>query len=352
MLYADPILPRSIVNDVILYWKNFICQHIFGSLNEDIKVVLRKHNVNSLVVRDVLTCIDNHKKIFSYVDTEAKRMSLLRAKGLIEPEKFIIGLAYEDIMSNDKPILSPVSLIGVQIPLRKSLKAFLEIPGMFSAIYNYMKQLTMPHSIVTNILQSKLWITKYKKKFSKDIVIPLFVFYDDVETGNPLGSHAGTNKFGAVYAMIACLPPWLSSSLDSIIFSSLIRSQDKKATTNAKCFSNLIDELNFLQENGIVISVSGRLYRIKFQLLLILGDNLGLNEIFGFVTSFRTDFCCRVCEADKQAIATRTIENKSDLRTKDKYDQYCKTYNVSAKGIKEPCAFNKVNDFHICENIV
>ena len=324
MLYADPILPKRTVNDVISYMKKFVGKMLFVSIKKDIILVFEKYEVSPLVLKEVLNCIQNHEQIFIYIDTEDKRSNLLKQRGLIEPKEFVIGSTYEECLKDNKPILEPVSLVGFQIPLRKSLKAFLEIPGMFVEIFNYMKELSKQNDIITNILQSELWIKKYSKKFANDIVMPLFVFYDDVEVGNPLGSHAGTNKFGAVYATIVSLPPWLSSTLDSIIFSTLIRSKDKKKTTNAKLFKSLIEELNFLQENGIIITDDGRLFKIKFQVVLILGDNLGINEIFGFVTSFRTNFCCRVCEADKSAIVNSTVEDKSKLRTKDNYK---KNYN-------------------------
>ncbi|XP_074095813.1 uncharacterized protein LOC141525289 [Cotesia typhae] len=52
-----------------------------------------------------------------------------------------------------------------------------------------------------------------KQKENKDLILPLIVFYDDLETGNPLGSHAGINKLGAVYTSIATVPPTMSSRI-------------------------------------------------------------------------------------------------------------------------------------------
>ena len=61
-------------------------------------------------------------------------------------------------------------------------------------------------------------------------------------------------------------------------------------------FINLVNELNFLKNNGIVITVDGKKHQIYFQCSLILGDNLGLNSIFGFVKSFSADYSCRMCK--------------------------------------------------------
>lgn len=41
-----------------------------------------------------------------------------------------------------------------------------------------------------------------------------------------------------------------------------------------------------------------------FELELILGDNLGLHTITGFVESFSSNFCCRICTMNKENIKT------------------------------------------------
>ena len=88
--------------------------------------------------------------------------------------------------------------------------------------------ISISHYIITNIIQADLWLNLYSKKFTNSIVLPLFTYFDELEVGNPLGSHASTNKFGAVYASIACLPPHMASRLNSFLFSTLVRAEDKK----------------------------------------------------------------------------------------------------------------------------
>ena len=58
----------------------------------------------------------------------------------------------------------------------------------------------------------------YSKKFTNSMVLPLFIYFDELEVGNPLGSHAGTNKFGA---------PHMAFCLNSFLFSTLVRAEDK-----------------------------------------------------------------------------------------------------------------------------
>lgn len=103
-------------------------------------------------------------------------------------------------------------------------------------------------------------------------VLPIFLFFDDYEVGNPLGSHSGDHILGAVYISIPCLPPHLQSTLKCIFLALLFHSTDRQKFGNNVIFKPLIDELNFLREQGIDININHNYNRnIKFELGLILG---------------------------------------------------------------------------------
>lgn len=70
-------------------------------------------------------------------------------------------------------------------------------------------------------------------------------------------------------------------------------------------FHKLIAELNEINQNGIDIVIGDKVFKVYFQLVLIAGDNLGLNEILGFVCSFNTGCPCRVCRANSKFNKTR-----------------------------------------------
>lgn len=244
----------------------------------------------------------------------------------------------------------PEFLYGIHIPLRKTLKRFLEIPGILNQTMQYVAQLRTETHIISNIMQGDLWKNKYSD-VTDCIIFPLFLFYDDLETGNPLGSHSGANKFGALYAFIACLPPKIASRLTSIFLTTLVHTADKLKSTNEQVFRKIIEEINYLQSEGIQVIVDGIVRRVKFRLTLILGDNLGLNSIFGLVECFRANHFCRICMISSQETANLTVEDESQLRTRINYDKAVKDKNPSTSGIKEPCAFHKINYFHFTENL-
>lgn len=87
-----------------------------------------------------------------------------------------------------------------------------------------------------------------------------------------------------------------------------------------------------------------------FVLRLIIGDNLGLNKILGFSTSFNSNFYCRDCKREKKSMDTDTIEITEDLRTIIQYENDVKVNNVHQTGIIESSIFNQIPSYHIIDN--
>ena len=219
-------------------------------------------------------------------------------------------------------------------------------------------------SVLINFIQGEIW-KKQRANFKKDgVVLPLFTYCDDVETGNALGSHAGINAVGAGYAMIPCLPPNFQSSLQSITVCDLFHTKDRKEYGYKLFFKRCIEELRKLQETGIEVLSKGKQYKVYFITSLVLGDNLGVNGLLGFTESFASTNCCRMCYAGPEQIHTLKQEDESLLRTEEKYNEdieYMKTcgndneistisIRSSKSGIKEECFFNELPHFHVIEN--
>lgn len=81
-------------------------------------------------------------------------------------------------------------------------------------------------SNIFNFIQSILWKTKILKNPNK-FLLPLLLYYDDFEVNDPLGSHAGNQKLGAVYISIPCLPSEIVSSLENIFLALIFKTDDK-----------------------------------------------------------------------------------------------------------------------------
>jgi len=88
----------------------------------------------------------------------------------------------------------------------------------------------------------------------------------------------------------------------------------------------------------------------------IVGDNLGLNQLFGFVESFCAHHFCRLCMADKAACSVICTDDGLQLRYREQYSQQLKclqdgTLTTKDCGIKTSCLLNTLQYFHITDNV-
>lgn len=111
------------------------------------------------------------------------------------------------------------------IPLRKVFQKIFEIPNLFDETLRYYQSLRSNNNIIENFVQGSLW-EEISSHFIGKIVYPIFLFFDDYENNNVLGSHRGLSKCGAVYVTIPCLPPYMQSKLENIFLFLLFNSLD------------------------------------------------------------------------------------------------------------------------------
>lgn len=81
------------------------------------------------------------------------------------------------------------------------------------------------------------------------------------------------------------------------------------------------------------MKVNNVLRHLKFQLVLIHGNNLGLNGIFDMVESFIKTYFCRIFKASFTYCTGMTVEDKSLLTTRENYDSDVKQKNLLATDI-------------------
>lgn len=81
----------------------------------------------------------------------------------------------------------------------------------------------------------------------------------------------------------------------------------------------------------------------------MLGDNLGLNSILGFVESFRANCYCRLCTLSRNDIQSAFIESNMRFET---YDADVELSKCQLTGIKERSVWNDVFHFKSEENFV
>ena len=350
--YGDATLPRNIVQNIIDHMDNLIKNIYLPCLKSQILKCLQKNIELLEKQKEINSIFESYGKILDDFNTEHKRFNILQEKGFSYPVQFSIGSSFVEIDINDS--ISELQNVGkhaVSIPLEKSLKLFLEKPDILDSILEYKNELEENKTFLNNFVQGSLWQNFYlkqealHKKLGKidisSITLPIIVYFDEFVAGNVLGPRAFATKFGAVYAFIACLPPFLASKLSSIIFSTLFYSKDIEDCGYNNIFSKLVAELNKLSTKGILVSVGGVTKRIFFQCVMIIGDNLGLNTIFNFSGSFNQDNCCRMCRATLDKMREMLEEKVELMRNPLNYTQDFQSRTI----------FDDLENFHITLNM-
>lgn len=300
-------------------------------------------------MKDITSMFDCLENPFNHLKNEYQRVKYFKSSGnYIAPIQYCIGKRRVRKDTGAFIAEKVTDVYSYFIPLRQVLQKFFELPDAFTATMDYINSLKESDSI-KNFIQSKLWYQK-KNNFDNDaIVLPLFVYYDDWEVNNPLGSHS--SALGGVYCYIPCLPPECISRLENIFLVLLFQSEDQKEFGNEPIFAPLIEELNYLEQNGIIITVNGNTHKIYFMLGLLFGDNLGLHTMCGFLQSFRANYACRFCKLHRTLCETTCLEDEAVLRTRTSYATDVALKNSSLTGIKEKCVFNEIKSFHVIDNV-
>lgn len=196
-------------------------------------------------------------------------------------------------------------------------------------------------------MNGTLW-KNVKKEFEGRVVIPYFLYSDEVEFNYAIGAHSDTHKVTDIYYNFPTIPSHLLSRLQNIFVAGFIKASDLTRIGPSKALKELIDLLIELEETGLNLVNGGYEIRVYFALIGILGDNLGINTFMGFATSFSSLMYCRFCTQSKYASQNSITLDLNLNRTKQNYEiDAQKSYKES--GIKEVSAFNNLKHYHVAE---
>ncbi|XP_029677083.1 uncharacterized protein LOC115243919 [Formica exsecta] len=337
-LYANPSLTPSFAQENIRS-----VEQLFKCVNH----LRAKYQATSLHVDpDLVAMFEIVENAFKDYSSEYRTMQNFKnINCLIEPEEVPINMTFNPKMINHSRQMHATHRKFCIISLKKIFKNILELPGVYRLFLSHIQKSKESNS-VTNYLQGELWRSSERKY--DNVVLSLILYFDDLEINNPLGTHRGIHKLGVVYCTIGCIPEEYSSQLENIFLVQLHNSDDHKECGNNLIFSNIVEQIKELETDGIIISTENSTEKVNFALLHIFGDNLGLNTILGFTTSFNSDYSCRICLSDKTTSQSQVAEDFKLIRTIESYMIDVTNRN---KGICEECVFNSTLNFHVLNNI-
>lgn len=354
-LHSYPDIPRKRVINIVQDFDNFLnfnLEPLQNIVDERLKILNDPEDSRN----EIKNRFNEIKNSFCQMKTEFLQFKKLEElETFIPPKQILLGERDEFKEINGNRKLVHVKCTAEFIPIRSVLKKFFETKDYYiRTIANY-KSLLENSEITSNFVQASLWKNKINS-LKHENTLPLYLYFDDYENNNPLGTHAGIQKCGAVYVSIPCLPPEFSSKLNSIFLFVLFNSLDHKLFKNERIFHKVKKELIFLEEEGIEIrfcSSEGNVLKEKLylKLCLIIGDNLGLHSILGFTESFSSKFSCRFCMLDSNNYQNCFKENKDLVRSRLNYEEQ-KQLGIKHSGISEECIFHvNFSDFHVTENV-
>lgn len=358
-LYQNPSIPRNFVQTLIEDFDLFLNGGFIEVLEAKVMSALNAANVAPSCISEIQYIFNYIKDPFKGLKTDYKRMEHFKSNDYyVPPVTFTISESRPKLFyTKDGPMIKLVKTTGQFVPFRHVLQNVFELPGALSSTLNYVEYLKhgSVQTVISNVIQGKLWKIKVAHFKETDIVLPIDFYFDDVEPNADLGPHS--EKLGAGYVIVPVLPPACQSKLENIFLAILIDADDRKSCApgkisyNSEVFKPVVKEFNYLETKGILCKTTdiGE-RRVFFVLNVVRGDNLGVHGILGFAEGFTANFPCTICRAPKLLTQCMTQEDESLLRTVGNYSEDLALGNLSLTGIKENCVFNSVRSYHVAQS--
>lgn len=349
-LYQNPAFPRNLVNKMVADFKDYLSSPFFENLQKIVTTSLDP-NLSPDLLQEIAGMFRILSNPFHHLETEYKRLMHFENCGAyIPPVSYTIYTREERVKSKGKMTLNMRPVLGQYVPLDKVLTKFFELPHVLEDTLSYMKELKSDSNWLVNLTQCDIWKRKVSRFDENDIVIPLNLYYDDVEPNKALGPHC--EPLGCTYVQIATLPPEWSSRLENIFLVLIFDAHNRSLYSNKKVFWPLIKVLKKLETEGIIVTIPGLgTFRLFVVVALLLGDNKALNEICGFVACFTANHYCRICKVFREAAWSMFEEDVNLLRTPENYQSDLLLNDSTETGIKEKCIFSELPSFEIPTDI-
>lgn len=340
-LYANESLPRNKTQMILDQ-----CQLLFQSAFTELKM-----NIDTLNIYQIQQLLQTLSET-QYVQSEYMFKKTLSIENKIVPVMhYVLDEFSKEIKFAESVQIKQNSRFLKLVDLNDLFSKLFALPNFLQGILDYHSELSKDINTISNVIQTPFWKNKVSefKLNTNTLFLPINIYFDDFEPLNALGSHSGAYKIGGVYCTLPSMPVQAQSMLKYIFLGSLFFTDDRKDFGNFKVFLPFIEILNRLQSEGIYIDF-GCYTRVKLVPFAIIGDNLGLNSMLGFVESFNSFYYCRLCKSHKKDMSMNFLEDNLTLRTRENYEQDLQLDNVSLTGIKENSVWNKLQNFHVTEN--
>jgi len=194
-LYLKPNLTSLLIQNIIEEVSQLFSNDIISILKSHILPLLTNCSEKS-EINDMFVVLEN---AFMDFKSEYLRIKYFETNNLFfKPKTIVVGHTKQKIKKSDVERLMMVPVQAHLLSLKTNLKAFFELPNVYETALNYTNNSINTTNVLTSFLNGTTW-KRIRSLFTNKTVFPLFLYYDDCEMGNPLGSHSRIHKMGCVY---------------------------------------------------------------------------------------------------------------------------------------------------------
>ena len=351
-LFGNENLSRKIANEMFNEAVSILVEPLLQYLEKDLLSSLPKEDKINKNAIEIL--IKDYRSNMYSIKTEYNFMKILKNDYEVytDPKEKVIRETISTIREANNLELVPVTYKICVPNIKFILKLFLELPCVLDEIIKYQDKLKNTDKLI-NIMNGELWKEISSKFDTNKIVIPFFLFTDDFVIDHHLSFRAQKTAICGFYITFPTLPPQYRSKIENILVAAAIKSRDIKTHGYSKCLTDFIEMLKDIEINGIELNTKDNETKLVHPVLLqIIGDNLGLNQILGYVSSFTAHHYCRHCLSHKDDMRKQYVEIPEKLRTAETYAQHIENIDPTNTGIKSGCAFNELPTFKAYNNAI
>lgn len=327
-----------------------LLSRVLDRLQEKTASLLKSHNIpsNDMAVQNLMEEFESGRKMFEEIDTNHKMTKYFSDNmSLVKPREIFLG--HRSDTERKHGVLSQTLVADTcqYIPILDTLRSLFENAQLqtFCSQSNLSTDGKMYDYCDGIRFRDHQLYSKYPK------ALQIQLYFDDLETTNPLGSKTKVHKLGAVYFCLRNLPPRFNSSLKNIHLCLLFNSIDKEVYGLSTIFKPLLDDIRLLETRGLEVQIDGLSTLLYGTLCLFTADNLACHSLGGYFESFAANMFCHTCLIDKQNAQHIFDDDHLELRNRDNYNEHVQLNNPTLTGIKENSCLNSLNHFHITESV-
>lgn len=353
-LITSSSVTQKTVQSVVEHTSALIGDVVDDIKSDVVKILKATQFWDTSECKSLLNRIEQKSELFEPVNTVKKRHRFFRTKYcMVEATSVFLGIRHEQCLDTATGRMRPIVKRNTfqYVPILKLLGLLLSDDSIRKQC---MKECVSSTGEMKDFCDGELY--KLNGLFIEDkTALQLCLYYDECEVVNPLGSRRGIHKIGFIYLSLRNVDSMFNSRLNNIHIVAAFNNLDRGLYGFEKILAPIVADLKLLEQGVDLKLADGSTLFKRGTVALIAGDNLGLNQIGGFVESFSAIHFCRFCMADKTKCGSDCIEDSRLVRTVEQYEQQVKGVLEGSSvtrdcGLKSSCLLNELQYFHIITN--